>query len=87
VATLTFGSSPTVIAPDRINERVDMEELADKDVRVFGNRGEKAAREEAAGAEAQRLMALPVADFAAELMRAFGAGGPGRGSRHEVNLI
>ena len=54
---------------------------------LFGNKEEKRAREAAAAAEAERLAGLPVADLAAELMPAFGADGPGRGGRHEVNLL
>jgi hypothetical protein len=54
---------------------------------LFGNKQEKAARHAAAEAEANRLAALPVADLAAELIPAFGADGPGRGRRHEVNLL
>jgi hypothetical protein len=42
---------------------------------LFGNRGEKAAQEAAAQAETDRLVALPVADLAAEIMRAFGPDG------------
>jgi hypothetical protein len=41
----------------------------------------------AAEAEAARLTELPVADLAAELMPAFGVGGPGRGARRDVNLL
>lgn len=48
---------------------------------------ERRARQLAAEAEATRLSALPVADLAAELMPAFGARGPGRGARREVNLL
>jgi hypothetical protein len=54
---------------------------------LFGNKEEKAAQDAAAKAEADRLMALPVADLAAEMMDAFGPSGPGRGSRHEVNTL
>jgi hypothetical protein len=56
-------------------------------VPLFGNREDKAARKAAAEAEAKRLAALPVSALAAELMPAFGPDGPGRGSRHEVNLL
>ena len=38
---------------------------------LFGKSQEKLAREAAAKAEAERLMALPVTDVAAELMEAF----------------
>jgi hypothetical protein len=54
---------------------------------LFGNKEEKAARQAAAEAEANRLGALPAGELAAELMPAFGPDGPGRGRRHEVNLL
>jgi hypothetical protein len=41
----------------------------------FGNREAKAAQAEAAQAETDRLVALPVADLAAEIMPAFGPDG------------
>jgi hypothetical protein len=49
---------------------------------LFGNRGEKAAQEAAAQAETERLLALPVADLAAEIMPAFGPDGIQAGSGH-----
>jgi hypothetical protein len=54
---------------------------------LLGNTEERRARLLAAEAEAIRLGELPVADLAAELMPAFGAAGPGRGPRREVNLL
>jgi hypothetical protein len=54
---------------------------------LFGNKEDKVAQEAAAKAEAGRLGALSVAELAAEMMPAFGADGPGRGSRHEVNVL
>jgi hypothetical protein len=42
---------------------------------LFGNRKEKAAKEGAAAEESERLVALPVADLAAEIMPAFGPDG------------
>jgi hypothetical protein len=42
---------------------------------LFGNREEKRAKEIAAEAESERLVALPVADLAAEIMPAFGPDG------------
>ena len=42
---------------------------------MFGNKAEKAARAEAADAAVQRLLALSVADLAAEIMPVFGPGG------------
>ena len=44
-------------------------------VAMFGNREEKAAQAAAAQAEADRLLALPVADLAAEIMPVFGPSG------------
>jgi hypothetical protein len=43
---------------------------------LLGNRERKAAQDGAARAEADRLIALPVPLLAAELMPAFGPGGP-----------
>jgi hypothetical protein len=43
---------------------------------VFGNKGEKAAQDAAVSAEIERLISLPVADLAAEMMPAFGPDGP-----------
>jgi hypothetical protein len=43
---------------------------------LFGNRDEKAAQDAAVTAEIERLSSLPVADFAVEMMPAFGADGP-----------
>jgi hypothetical protein len=45
-------------------------------VALFGNKEEKAAQEEAAKAEAQRLQSLPAVQFAEVLMPAFGPDGP-----------
>jgi hypothetical protein len=45
-------------------------------VALFGNREEKAAQEEAARAEAERLQSLTAVEFAAVLMPAFGPDGP-----------
>jgi hypothetical protein len=42
---------------------------------LFGNKEEKAAKAAAAQAESERLIALPVADLAAEIMPAFGPDG------------
>lgn len=49
---------------------------------LFGNKDEKRAKEAAAQAESERLMALPVADLAAEIMPAFGPDGINAGSGH-----
>jgi hypothetical protein len=54
---------------------------------LLGTEEERRAGQLAAEAEATRLSALPVRDLAAELMPAFGARGPGRGARREVNLL
>ena len=43
---------------------------------MFGNKGEKAAQDVAVSAEIERLISLPVADLAAEMMPAFGPDGP-----------
>ena len=47
---------------------------------LFGNKEEKAAEEEAAKAEAQRLQSLTAVQFAEVLMPAFGRDGPKPGS-------
>ncbi|MGA9371922.1 MAG: hypothetical protein WBV53_08740, partial [Solirubrobacterales bacterium] len=46
---------------------------------MFGNKAEKAAQDAAAKAEAERLTALPTPDLGAEIMAAYGPGGPSRG--------
>jgi hypothetical protein len=51
---------------------------------LFGNKEEKAAQEAAAKAEAERLIGLPVADLAAELMPVFDSHG---GKREKLNVI
>jgi hypothetical protein len=43
---------------------------------MFGSKGEKTAQDVAVSAEIGRLISLPVADLAAEMMPAFGPGGP-----------
>ena len=43
---------------------------------MLGNKGEKAAQDVAVSAEIERLISLPVADLAAEMMPAFGPDGP-----------
>lgn len=45
---------------------------------LFGNKGDKRADETAARAEADRLTGLPVPRLAAEILPAFGPGGPGK---------
>ena len=47
---------------------------------LFGNKEEKAAQEEAAKAEAERLQSLTAAQFAEVLLPAFGPDGPKPGS-------
>ena len=54
---------------------------------LFGDRGEKRARETAAQAESERLAGLPVAGLAAELMPAFGPDGIGAGGGHQQGAI
>lgn len=54
---------------------------------LFGNKDEKAAREAAAKAESQRLVALPVTDLAAELMPAFGPDGLQTRSGHRQGPV
>jgi hypothetical protein len=44
----------------------------------FGNKREKQEQEAAAKAEADRLLALPVPELAAEILPAFGPDGPGK---------
>ncbi len=53
---------------------------------LFGNREEKRAQEAAAQAEADRLLALPLEDFAAEMLPAFGPDGPGKGEK-SLNIL
>jgi hypothetical protein len=54
---------------------------------MFGNKQEKADQDAVARIEADRLLALPVPDFAAEVMRAFGPGGvPTTGGRRVGTL-
>jgi hypothetical protein len=48
---------------------------------LFGNKQNKAEQDTAAKAEADRLVALPVPDLAAEVLPAFGADGPGKGDK------
>jgi hypothetical protein len=54
---------------------------------LFGNRAEKAQKAAAAQAETDRLLALPLADLAAEIMPAFGPGGIDAGSGHSQGAI
>jgi len=55
---------------------------------LFRKSEEKAAREETGRVEFERLMALPVADLASELMPAFGPDGPhGRGPDGGINIL
>ncbi len=54
---------------------------------MFGNKQENADQDAVARIEADRLLALPVPDFAAEVMRAFGPGGvPTTGGRRVGTL-
>jgi hypothetical protein len=48
---------------------------------LFGNKVEKQAKEAAAREEVDRLLGLPVADLAIEILPAFGPEGPGKGTR------
>jgi hypothetical protein len=48
---------------------------------IFGDKQAKRAEEEAAKTEADRLVALPVADLATEILPAFGPAGPGKGDK------
>jgi hypothetical protein len=54
-------------------------------VALFGNKEEKAAEDQAARAEVDRLLALPVAELAEEVMPAFGPEGARPGQ--EVNIL
>lgn len=54
---------------------------------LFGNKEEKAAKKEAARAESDRLVALPVADLAVEIMPAFGPDGIQAGSGHRQGAV
>ncbi len=53
---------------------------------LFGNKEEKRAEDAAAKAEADRLLALPVAEVAAEILPAFGPEGPGKGDKEIGSL-
>jgi hypothetical protein len=48
---------------------------------LFGNKQDKAAQDAAAQAEAARLVGLPAASLAAEVLPAFGPDGPGNGEK------
>ena len=48
---------------------------------LFGNKVEKRAEEAAAQEAVDRLVGLPVADLAVEILPAFGPDGPGKGTR------
>jgi hypothetical protein len=50
---------------------------------LFGGKSkqEKQAEDEAARGEVERLVGLPVAELAAEVLPAFGPGGPGKGGK------
>lgn len=52
---------------------------------LFGNKEEKEAEQQAARAEVDRLIALPVPELAAEVMPAFGPDGARPG--HEVGVL
>jgi hypothetical protein len=55
---------------------------------LFGKSDEKAAQEDAAKADVDRLVALPAPELAPVLMPAFGSDGPrGRGPNHGINLL
>jgi hypothetical protein len=54
-------------------------------VALFGNREEKAAQDQAARAEVDRLLALPVTELAEGVMPAFGPEGARPGQ--EVNIL
>jgi hypothetical protein len=54
-------------------------------VALFGNKEEKAAQDQAAQAEAERLSSLPVPELAAEVLRAYGPEGPSPGEA--INLL
>jgi hypothetical protein len=55
---------------------------------MFGNKDEKNAQDEAAKAQADRLAGLPLPDLAAELMPAFGPGGPKAvGGGNSINML
>jgi hypothetical protein len=56
-------------------------------VGLFGNRAEKAAKQEAARQESERLAGLPVAGLAAEIMPAFGPGGLEAGAGHQQGAM
>ena len=52
---------------------------------LFGRSEEKAAQDQAAQAEAERLSSLPVPELAAEVLRAYGPDGPNPGEA--INLL
>jgi hypothetical protein len=54
---------------------------------LFGNKEKKAAEEEAARAEFERLMALPVTALAVEIMPAFGPDGPRPSGGKGINIL
>lgn len=55
---------------------------------LFGNREDKAAQKDAANAEVDRLLGLPVPELAAEVMPAFGPDGPrGHGPNGGINIL
>jgi hypothetical protein len=56
-------------------------------VGLFGDKGEKRAREAAARAESERLAGLPVAELAAAVLPAFGPDGIGAGGGHQQGAI
>jgi hypothetical protein len=53
---------------------------------LFGNKEEKRAQDEAAQAEATRLVGLPLEDLAAEILPAFGPDGPGKAEK-SINVL
>jgi hypothetical protein len=56
-------------------------------VGLFGDKGEKRAREAAAQVESERLAGLPVAELAAAVLPAFGPEGIGAKSGHQQGAI
>jgi hypothetical protein len=56
-------------------------------VALFGNREEKAAKEGAAQEELDRLIALPMPELGAEIMRAFGPNGLQTKSGHRQGPV
>ena len=81
----TTGTCDTLQACGRQSPHLSRAGLS----KMFGNKQEKADQDAVARIEADRLLALPVPDFAAEVMRAFGPGGVpttgGRARRHAAN--